>query len=258
MVESIRAAVCQMNSGIDKSENVRTALGLIRKANDRGARLICLPEMFSCFGQPEAIVKNAESIEGETMSKMAAIAHDLNIYLHAGSFPEETEEKGKVYNTSVFFGPDGEMLAVYRKIHLFDVHIPDRIRVEESSYIIPGDKVVIAETAHGIFGFSICYDLRFPELFRLMLPRGVRYFFCPAAFTLYTGRDHWEPLLKARAIENQTFMIAANQYGNHPGKHQSLGRSMVVDPWGTVLATAADGCWIRDCGFGTDKTANHS
>lgn len=235
------AAAVQMNSGEDPQANLTAAERAIEAAVARGARLVVLPEMFLCLGRAPAIVAAAQSIPGPVTERLAALAAQHKLVLVAGSIPERSSTPGKVFNTSTVFGTDGRLLATYRKLHLFDVSIPGAVDVCESSWSEPGDGVVAVDTPCGRLGLAICYDLRFPELFRRLADERVDICALPSAFTLATGRDHWEVLLRARAIENQIHIVAANQWGKHAEGLVSYGRSLIVDSWGTVLAAAADG-----------------
>ncbi|MBX5482015.1 MAG: carbon-nitrogen hydrolase family protein [Myxococcaceae bacterium] len=234
-------AAVQMNSGADKARNVETAIRWIRDAARMGARLVGLPENFAWMGPEKERAQAAESLEGPTLSRMAELARELKVTLLAGSIPETGAPGGRYYNTSVLFGPQGERLAVYRKIHLFDVEVGDGAKYRESEAIAPGSEVVTADTELGRLGLSICYDLRFPELYRRLAEGGATIFAVPAAFTLMTGKDHWEVLLRARAIENQVWVFAPAQWGRHAENRQTWGHAMVVDPWGLVIARASDG-----------------
>ena len=234
------AAALQMTSGNNKSENLATATRLAEEAAERGANLAALPELFNCLGDPEKIVAEAEPIPGPTSQAMSELAARLKITLVAGSIAERASS-GEVFNSSLVFAPDGRQLACYRKIHLFDIDIPGGVSFQESKFISPGNHLRVTETPIGRVGQATCYDLRFPELFRSLVDRQADLFVVPAAFTLATGRDHWATLVRARAIENQSFVIAPNQFGRHTTTMNSLGRSLIVDPWGTVLATAPDG-----------------
>ena len=234
------AAAVQMNSSLDKRANMQRAEALVREAAAQGASLVALPEMFNCLGPFADVVRQAESIPGPTSEALGRLAAELNINLLAGSICERGDQDNTSHNTSLLFSPDGEMVARYRKIHLFDVNLPGRVMVQESQWIAPGDEVVTAVTSLGRLGMSICYDLRFPELYRQFAEAAVDVLFVPAAFTKTTGRDHWEVLLRARAIENQAFVIAPNQCGRHTDDLVSYGHSMIIDAWGTVLARAAE------------------
>jgi len=235
----MRAAAVQLNATEDTDRNRATADRLVREAADRGARLVVLPEKWTVLGSVDQLRAGAEPVDGPTVSWARAVAAELGIDLVAGSFVEETAD-GRHHNTSVHAGPDGELHATYRKIHLFDVEVAGRV-YRESDLETPGEEIVTTETADGVsVGLSVCYDLRFPELYRALAARGARVLTVPAAFTLATTRDHWEVLLRARAIEDQAFVIAPNQIGSAGDGSQSGGRSMIVDPWGVVLATAED------------------
>jgi predicted amidohydrolase len=236
----VRAAAVQLTSTADRERNLATADRLTREAAAAGAELVVLPEKWSVLGTPEETAAGAEPFDGPALEWAAAVARELQIDLVAGSIAERTDgERGS--NTSVHFGPDGAARAVYRKIHMFDVEVGGKT-YRESEHEAPGEEVVVSETAGGVeLGLSICYDLRFPELFRILAVRGARVLIVPAAFTLATTREHWEVLLRARAIEDQAFVIAANQVGEHAPGYRSGGRSMIVDPWGIVLAQAPDG-----------------
>jgi deaminated glutathione amidase len=236
----VRAAVVQLNSTDDIDRNLQTADQLTRRAAAQGAELVLLPEKWSVLGTPEHMAAGAEPLEGRCSQWAAATARELGIDLIAGSVVERREGHAKTSNTSVHFGPDGERRAVYRKLHMFDVEV-DGVRYAESDAEEPGEEVVTTELASGVrLGMTICYDLRFPELFGELAARGAEVLAVPSAFTLATTRDHWEILLRARAIENSAFVLAANQIGAHPPGHRSGGRSMIIDPWGLVLASAPD------------------
>lgn len=234
------AAAIQMNSGRDKAANVACAERLLRLAAQRGVRLAALPEVFYWRGRRDDGAAQSESLEGETLSLMAKLARELQIHLLAGSIHERVPGETRSYNTSVLFGPDGARLAVYRKIHLFDVDLPGRVTVKESDVMLHGANVVLATTALGAIGLTICYDLRFPELYRRLALAGARIMTVPSAFTFPTGEAHWEVLLRARAIENQTYVIAPAQFGPNVHGFSDYGNSMIVDPWGRVIARATD------------------
>jgi deaminated glutathione amidase len=235
----IRAAAIQMSSTPDKEENKVTAEALIRGAVSAGADLVALPELWSCHGLDEVYRENAEPVPGPTTEFMADLARELAIYLLGGSILEGEPSARRLSNTSTLFDPSGEMTAVYRKIHLFDVKVSDREYLE-SANIAPGNEIVTAKAGAATLGLSVCYDLRFPELYRLLALRGAEILAVPAAFTLQTGKDHWELLLRARAVENQAFVVAPAQWGQKADGRWTYGRSMIVDPWGTVLATCPD------------------
>jgi deaminated glutathione amidase len=236
----VRAAAVQLTSTADRDRNLATADRLTRAAAAAGAELVVLPEKWAVLGAPEDVVAGAEPFDGPALRWARATARELGIDLVAGSIAERVEGAGRGSNTSVHFGPDGDEKAVYRKIHMFDVEVGGRT-YRESEHEAPGDELVVSETAAGVeLGMSICYDLRFPELYRILAVRGARVLVVPAAFTLATTREHWEVLLRARAIEDQAFVVAANQVGEHAPGYRSGGRSMIVDPWGVVLAQAPD------------------
>lgn len=237
---SIRVAALQLTTTDDVARNRATADRLVRAAASDGASLVVLPEKWTVLGSPEAIRAHAEPLDGPALTWARAIAAELGIDLVAGSIAERVEGDDKLRNTSVHVGPDGEIKAVYRKIHLFDVEV-DGTEYRESDTEAPGDEIVLTQTADGVpVGMSICYDVRFPELYRILTVRGARILLVPAAFTLATTRDHWTTLLRARAIENQAFVLAPNQWGAHTPQMRSGGRSLIVDPWGVVLAQCPD------------------
>ena len=235
----VRAAAIQMSSTPDKEENKVTAEALIRGAVSAGADLVALPELWSCHGLDEVYRENAEPVPGPTTEFMGDLARELGVYLLGGSILEGEPGARRLSNTSTLFDPSGEMTAVYRKIHLFDVRVSDREYLE-SANIAPGNEIVTAKAGAATLGLSVCYDVRFPELYRLLALRGAEILAVPAAFTLQTGKDHWELLLRARAVENQAFVVAPAQWGQKADGRWTYGRSMIVDPWGTVLATCPD------------------
>jgi deaminated glutathione amidase len=249
----MRVATVQLTSTEDKDANLERADALTRRAVAAGASLVVLPEKWNVLGAPEAIHVGAEPLDGPALSWARSTARELGIDLVAGSIAERVEGNEKGANTSVHVGPDGEDCAVYRKVHMFDVEVGGQ-RYEESAIEEPGDELVVSETAGGVaIGLSVCYDLRFPELYRILAVRGARVLLVPSAFTLATTRDHWELLLRARAIENQAFVVAPNQIGEHAPGYRSGGRSMVVDPWGLVLATAPDAETVATADLDLDR-----
>jgi predicted amidohydrolase len=235
----LRAAAVQLNSTDEYDRNLEVGERLVRGAAAEGAELVVMPEKWTVLGSPEAIRSSAEALDGPALTAAAGWARELGIHLVAGSVPEVVPDQEKLANTSVMFGPDGEQLATYRKIHMFDVEVGD-VEYRESAIEEAGDQLVLGESTGAMVGLTICYDLRFPELYRILALRGARVITVPSAFTERTGRDHWEVLIRARAIENQVFMIAAGQIGFAPPHYRSYGRSMIVDPWGVVMAQAAD------------------
>ena len=235
----LTVAAVQMSSTPNKVENLTTAGRLLRAAAASGAELVALPELWSCHGLESAYHENAEPIPGETTNFLGNLARELGLYLLGGSILEGARESSKLHNTSTLFRPDGELAAVYRKIHLFDVKAPDREYLE-SGTIVPGEEMVTAKAGTATLGLSVCYDVRFPELYRLLALQGAEVLMVPAAFTLQTGKDHWELLLRARAVENQAFVVAPAQWGQKADGRWTYGRSLIVDPWGTVLAQCPD------------------
>jgi predicted amidohydrolase len=240
---SVRVAAVQLNSNGDKARNLAAAERLVRDAAADGAELVALPEKWNLLAGGEELLSGAESLDGPSLAAARSWARALGIYLLAGSIAEQGEE-GKAFNTSVLIGRDGEDLAAYRKIHMFDVDAGG-VSYRESEHEQAGSEIVAAPLEGLIAGLTVCYDLRFPELFRILALRGARLLTVPSAFTSATGRDHWEVLLRARAIENQAFVLAPNQVGVAPPHFDSFGHSAIVDPWGTPLATAPNGeCFI--------------
>jgi predicted amidohydrolase len=238
----ILAAAVQMTSGAQKADNVATATRLVQQAATRGARFVGLPENFAWMGPEDERDDAAETLEGPTLAHFAALAREVKVTLLAGSVLESGAPGGRLYNTSVLFGPDGSRLALYRKMHLFDVEVGDGQTYRESAKVAPGTEVVVAEAPPiGKVGLSVCYDLRFPELYRAQSAKGAVLLTVPAAFTLATGKDHWEVLLRARAIENQAFVLAPAQQGRHPKDRLTWGHAMIIDPWGLVTARASEG-----------------
>jgi deaminated glutathione amidase len=212
----------------------------VREAAAAGAELVVLPEKWPCLGSVDVLRASAEPLDGPTVGWARELARELGIELVAGSLVERGADGERLFNTSVHAGPGGELAGVYRKLHMFDVEV-DGLLYRESDLESPGDEIVTSTTASAVkLGMSICYDLRFPELYRILAVRGALVMVVPAAFTLATTREHWATLLRARAIENQVFVVAANQIGEHPPKMRSGGRSMIIDPWGVVLAQAPD------------------
>jgi predicted amidohydrolase len=253
-MQSFAAAAVQMKSGPDKAANVAEASARIREAAAAGAQLIALPEVFAWRGPHERERLEAETIPGPTTDRMSALAREVAVHLVAGSILETRTQpahrasdapiagvaEALPFNTTTLFGPDGSLLALYRKIHLFDVDLPGRVTIRESDSRAPGTEVVSVDTALGRIGLAVCYDLRFPELFRSLADAGSEIVVMPSAFTRPTGQAHWEPLLRARAIENQCFVVAPNQFGAGSQGFSNYGNSLLIDPWGVVLARGAD------------------
>ena len=238
---TIRAAAIQLNSTADKARNLEVAGRLVAEAAEAGAELVVLPEKWNVLGSSDDLAAGAESIEtGPTIAAAREWARKLGINVVAGSIAERAEDAERLFNTSCAIDAAGEIVAVYRKIHMFDVDVGG-VRYRESDTEQPGEEIVTAALGELEVGLTVCYDLRFPELYRIVAVRGARLITVPSAFTATTGRDHWEVLIRARAIENQAFVVAPNQVGQAPPNYESWGHSMIVDPWGVVLAEAPDG-----------------
>jgi deaminated glutathione amidase len=235
------AAVVQMQSGPDRAANLERAADLIGVAASRGAALVVLPEVATWRGARSDERAHFEPVPGPTTEAMAALAARHGIHLCLGSLLERIDDGPRAHNTACLLGPDGSLLATYRKIHLFDVDLPGRVVVHESETRVPGDTVVTVDTPLGRLGLSVCYDLRFPELYRRLAAAGAELLLVPSAFTFPTGAAHWEILCRARAIENQCYLLAPNQTGQSPYGFADYGNSMIVDPWGTVLGRSSEG-----------------
>lgn len=235
----MRAAVVQINSGADRARNIGVAEDLVRAAVSDGADLVVLPEKWSLLGDGRALAEGAEGRDGEAIGAACGWASELGVHVLAGSFTESVDD-GLPTNTSVLIGPDGHILSEYRKLHMFDVEAGG-VQYRESDHEQAGSELATAEVEGLTVGLTVCYDLRFPELYRALLDRGATAFTVPSAFTAATGRDHWEPLLRARAIENQAFVLAANQVGEADPSYSSWGHSMIVGPWGEILAEVGEG-----------------
>jgi len=241
----MRVALCQMNAGDEPEANRKAAGELLEEAADGGADLAGLPELFTYLGPSSRHRDVAEPIPGPTSAWLQETARRRGVWILGGSFLEA--DLDRIYNTSLLIDRRGDVVARYRKIHRFDVDLPGQPALRESATTSAGEEIVSADTEFGVAGMSICYDLRFPELYRALAGRGAALLFVPAAFTLETGRDHWEVLLRARAIENQAFVIAPAQWGawgRPEDGRRCYGRSLVADPWGTVVATAPDGVGV--------------
>ncbi len=237
------AGVVQMTSTADVEANLSTVRALVSEAAARGAELVVVPECFAYLGPEAGKLEVAESLEegGPILNACRSIAKDLGIDVVYGGFWEKSNVAGKVHNACVYLRADGSIAARYRKIHLFDVDLPDGTKLLESETVDPGEEVVVAEAAFGTLGLSVCYDLRFPELYRRLVDKGAIALAVPSAFTLTTGKDHWHVLLRARAIEQQCYVLAAAQTGHHYGKRRSYGHALIADPWGAVIAQCGEG-----------------
>jgi deaminated glutathione amidase len=236
MAREVRVAAVQMTSGPNPEQNVDDAVDFVRRAANEGTSYVQLPEYFNYRGPTSRYSSVAESIPGPTTNRLGELARDLGITLHVGSLFERAEEPDKAYNTSVVLAPNGEIIATYRKVHLFDVNVPGGIEHRESRHIAPGDRLVVAHVDGFTLGLSVCFDLRFPELYRELSLAGATVLAVPSSFAVATGRVHWTTLLVARAIENHAFVIAAAQAGTTSQGVSSYGHSMIIDPWGEILA----------------------
>jgi predicted amidohydrolase len=251
---TMRVAVCQLNSRADRSANLAVARDLLGRAAAAGADLAVLPEYTDFLGRASA-APPPEPVDGSYGKALAAAAAEHRMWVVAGSFHERGPDPDRTYNTSLVFDRSGGLVSAYRKIHLYDVEIPGRVSYLESRSVAPGNDCVTVDVAGLRVGLSICYDLRFPELYRRLAGAGAQLLLVPAAFMLHTGRDHWEVLLRARAIENQCYVAAAAQIGDHDPGRTCFGRSMVVDPWGTVLAQAPDEIGVTVADLDLDRLA---
>jgi len=241
MTVRLVAAAVQMTSTAEVERNLDAAEALVERAAVRGAAFVGLPENFAYLRSEGQPVPEPQALDGPWVARMAGLARRLHVTLLLGSLPERVEGDSRVRNTAVLLGPDGDTIAAYRKIHLFDIDLPGMEHLKESKAVLPGEEVVVAEAPFGRVGLSICYDLRFPELYRELVRRGAQVLAVPSAFTERTGKAHWEVLLRARAVENLAYVLAPAQVGHHGGGRVSHGQAMVVDPWGAVLAQVADG-----------------
>ena len=244
-----RASVIQFRSTPDRRTSLAHAAALVREAARSGARLIALPELFSWRGPQDEEPSAAELIPGPTSDFASDLARELGVHLVAGSILEKGDEPSRCHNTALLFGPDGTLVSTYRKIHLFDVAVERAVNVSESRTRKPGKDPVCVETELGRIGLAVCYDLRFPELFRKLADRNAEIIVVPSAFTAPTGRAHWHTLVRARAIENQAYVLAPNQFGPTLQGYLNYGHSLIVDPWGDILAEgdeAEDGVLTAD------------
>lgn len=237
-------AALQLSSQENVSENLARIEARIVEAAGRGATAVVLPENFAYMGNEEGKRHIAEDLDaggGPIAHRLADAARSARVTIVAGGFPERAPDAARPYNTCAVFGPDGRLTARYRKIHLFDVETADGTKYRESASTTAGELPVVTEIDGVKLGLSICYDVRFPELYRALSSAGAEAIVVPAAFTLLTGKDHWLVLLRARAIEAQAYVVAAAQWGKHPGGRATFGKSCVIDPWGEVIAQASEG-----------------
>jgi deaminated glutathione amidase len=256
VARTLRVSCVQLTSGPDKASNLETAERLVARAASAGADVVVLPEKWNGIGNRETLHAVAEPLDGgESVEALAGWARRHGIAIVGGSITERRDGREKLSNTCPVLDAEGQLVAVYRKIHLFDVEVGGLV-YRESESEEPGDESVVAEVEGWPIGLTICYDLRFPELYRLLALEGCEALAVPAAFTLYTGKDHWEPLLRARAIENQCFVVAANQWGSYADGKAAYGRSMIIDPWGVVLAQAPDGDGVISAELDRERIAD--
>jgi deaminated glutathione amidase len=250
----MRVAVCQLNSRADRAANLAAARALLERAAAARADFAVLPEYVDYLGPADTAPK-PENIDGEFATFFAGAARELGLWVLAGSFHETGPDDHRTYNTSLLFDRAGALAATYRKIHLYDVEIPGRVSYRESRTVAPGTEPVLASVEGVEVGLSVCYDLRFPELYRQLAVAGARVLVVPAAFMAHTGRDHWEVLLRARAIENQCYVVAAGQIGDHDPGRTCYGRSMIIDPWGTVVTQLPDTVGVAAADLDLDRLA---
>lgn len=250
----LQIALVQLNATGDVAANIHTAVALADEAAAGGARLVALPEYLQFRGPDDGFRASARPIPGPHTAPFAEIARRHGGWILVGSTAETSGDPARPYNSSALIAPDGSVAAVYRKLHLFDVAVDDGPNDAESERVSAGDRLVTAEVGGARLGLTICYDLRFPELYRALALAGVEILAVPSNFTERTGRDHWEVLLRARAIENGAYVLAPAQVGGPPGQ-PAYGHSMIVDPWGTVVAQAPDGVGIIRADIETDRVA---
>ncbi|XP_038233598.1 omega-amidase NIT2 [Dermochelys coriacea] len=233
---NFRLALIQLHVSAVKSDNLTKACGLIRKATAQGAKVVALPECFNSPYSTKHFPEYAEKIPGESTQKLSEVAKECGIYLIGGSIPEE--DAGKLYNTCTVFGPDGAMLAKHRKIHLFDINVPGKIRFQESETLSPGDNFSMFDTPYCKVGLGICYDIRFAELAQIYTQKGCQLLVYPGAFNMTTGPAHWELLQRGRAVDNQVYVATASPARDEKASYVAWGHSTVVNPWGEVIAKA--------------------
>lgn len=251
----MRLTVLQLKVTDDKSANLKKVERLCREETIRESDFLVLPEMFNCPYEEKRFEEFAEEIPGRSTELLSRVARETETYIVGGSIPEKSPKKTEegIFNTSVILDPDGEIIGKHRKIHLFRVDYPGRIRFDEAKYLNSGDEVTVVETDYGKVGVAICYDLRFPELIRSMTQAGSRMIFFPAAFNTTTGPAHWRTLLRTRAIDNQVFVVAASPARNRDSSYRAYGHSLVADPWGEVLAEAGEAEATLDLKIDLDK-----
>lgn len=240
-----RIAVAQMTSTHDVEKNFETCRDLVAKAADRGARVLSLPENFAFLGEKDGDVAGfMRPLESDLVKRYRGLAREHHIWLSLGGFAEQGPDDKHAYNSHLFVDDKGELLAVYRKLHLFDVDLADGTKLKESNGTAAGEDVIVVDSPVGKLGLSICYDLRFPEMYLALTKLGAEVLLVPAAFTATTGKAHWETLLRARAIENEAYVAAAAQFGRHNARRESHGQALIIDPWGAVIASCSDGTGV--------------
>lgn len=238
-MRDLQIALCQMKVGLDKTQNVKKAVKFIRKAGEK-ADLVVLPEMFNCPYQTDQFPSYAEGAdESPTLKAVSRAARDTEVYLVAGSIPERAQDH--IYNTSFIYNPTGELIGRHRKLHLFDIDVPGQIQFKESDTLTPGDQITVVDTDFGKLGVAICYDIRFPELARLMTLQGAELLVFPGAFNLTTGPAHWEILSRTRALDNQVYLATCSPTRDDEAPYVAYGHSLVADPWGEVVVQAGIG-----------------
>jgi predicted amidohydrolase len=244
MEKPVTVAAVQLSSQDDLAQNLERVRAMVGEARARGADVVLLPENFAYFGDEEqkrVIAEDLDAAEGPIGRTLAELARAERVWIVGGGLPERSSDERRPFNTCAVYAPGGALAARYRKVHLFDVDLPDGTRYRESEATMAGGEAVISDVAGLSLGLSVCYDVRFPELYRALASKGADAVVVPAAFTLQTGKDHWMVLLRARAIESQVYVIAAAQWGKHPRGRQTFGKSCVIDPWGEVIAQASEG-----------------
>jgi len=251
----IKVALVQLEAGADKARNVAHACELVASAASAGADFVLLPEVFSLVADASLWPGAAEAIPGPTTERLAEIARKHRVHVLGGSIIERSDAPERCANTSFLLDSAGTLLATYRKMHLFKVTLPDGVVFDEIEYTAPGADPVVAETSFGRVGMTVCYDVRFPELYRTLTLSGASIVTVPSAFTAFTGEAHWKVLVRARAIENQTFVLAPNQVGTSVSGVRFHGHSLIVDPWGTVLAEGAEDEEIVTAEINTGRVA---
>ncbi len=251
------AAALQLNCNSNAERNYAQVRELLSRAQRYGVAFAASPENTNYLGPHHEKVRLAETMEGPTVERFGALAREFGLHYLMGSFNEKSDDPKRCYNTSVLFGPDGAVLGSYRKMHLFDVNVSKDVSFVESNTVVPGAAPVVVDTELGRIGLSVCYDLRFPEFYRALTDQGAQIIAVPSAFTLPTGKDHWHALMRARAIENQAYVIAPGQHGPHDddGLRLSYGHSMIVDPWGAITGMSSDGVGLALAEIDLDRVA---